>query len=261
MFAVFKTVSQICCFQQERKREAAEAESARRRYILEIVGHELRTPLSPIFTWTDTLNQHLHATPLANDPIVTQACAGLHRASRTLKRLVDDLNDYAALSHGKLSLKLSKVDLTCLLNDCIVSFGSRADAAKIRLHNQLACAPIHITGDETRLQQCVLNLLNNTLKFTPPGGVVTLSLAADEKNAFIEVRDTGDGIAMDKLSMLFEPFRQGENSNRSGNGGLGLGLAIVKSLVELHGGSIDAHSDGPGTGSSFRITLPLFAPR
>jgi signal transduction histidine kinase len=236
----------------EAERVAAEAEVSNRTLILEVVGHEMRSPLTPIFTWIDMLSNNIKAAS-PDVRLVEQACQGIKRSARTLKRLIDDLNDYNALTKGKLSINKVMIDARVLVEDCFDLIIPRASTAKITVRHELPDYPVMVNADEMRIQQCILNLLNNAVKFTPEQGAITLSLRATSDRAFIEVRDTGAGIARNQLGLLFVPFQQLDPMAKAG--GLGLGLAVVKSITELHGGTVSAESSGRGHGSVFKIEL------
>jgi signal transduction histidine kinase len=237
------------------RRHAVEDESDKRKLILELVGHELRSPLTPIFTWIDVLLHHANTPNTETIHLIEQACHGVQRSARTLKRLIDDLNDFNALANGKLSINRVTLDVRAVVEDCVEVCGSRATAAKISLTHHLPQNCVMIYADEMRLLQCLMNLLNNAIKFTPEGGRISVSVQHTGTHARIEVSDTGIGIPNEKLPAVFEPFRQLEPGTKAG--GLGLGLAIVKSIVGLHAGRATAHSEGPGRGTTIRMDFPV----
>ncbi|HYG77514.1 MAG TPA: HAMP domain-containing sensor histidine kinase [Planctomycetota bacterium] len=239
------------------ERAVVEDENAKRKFIVNVVGHELRSLLTPIITWIDLLVRQVKTGGPDTLHYVEHASFGLQRSARALKRLIDDLNDYAALSKGRLTIKHVPLDLRALVGDCMESFQPQADKAHIALKGEIIAQPVMVFADETRLQQCLLNLLNNTLKFTPQGGIVCVRLSVHGASAQLEVCDSGSGIAPSEIHLIFEPFQQLESGRAAG--GMGLGLAIVKSIVDLHGGNVVAESEGAGRGTTFRITLPLFS--
>lgn len=238
------------------QRAAIEDENSKGKYIVNVVGHELRSVLTPIITWIDMLVVQVKDGGPETTPYIVHAAMGLQRSTRSLKRLIDDLNEFAALSKGQLTIQFVPLDLRALLGDCLESFQPHAEKGQITLHGDIPERAVMVFADETRIQQCLLNLLNNTLKFTPSGGQVTVRLSIQEQKAQLEVADTGVGIKPELIHTIFEPFRQLESGRNAG--GLGLGLAIVKTIVELHGGNVMAESEGPGRGTLFRISLPIY---
>jgi two-component sensor histidine kinase len=229
-----------------------------RQFTLAVVGHELRSLLTPIVTWIDLLARSAKEDVGREQTVTLQhGCSGLQRSVRGLKRLVDDLNDYAALTRGKLTMRLIAQDLRAMVGDCMESFEPHAKKASIDLRLINCDQPLMVTADEMRLQQCLTNLLNNTIKFTPAGGSVEIRLSASGKRGIIEVSDSGKGMLPSELALLFEPFQQLEEGRNAG--GLGLGLALVKSIVEMHSGHIEAISAGRDKGTTFRIDLPLMS--
>lgn len=237
------------------KGKRAGGENTQREFTLAVVGHELRSQLTPVATWIDLLALTARTDATDKEHTVLHACCGLQRSVRSLKRLVDDLNDYAALTRDRLALRLVALDLRALAGDCVESFEPHARQAGVSLSVAACEQPLMVKADEIRLQQCLLNLLNNAIKFTPAGGAISVRLTRQDARGAIEVADTGNGMLPAELALLFEPFQQFENGR--GAGGLGLGLAIVKSIVRLHGGNIKVHSPGRGSGATFRIELPL----
>jgi len=229
-----------------------------RQFTLAVVGHELRSLLTPIVTWIDLIARTNRENRDQEQVSTLQhACGGLQRSTRGLKRLVDDLNDYAALTRGKLTMRLIVQDLRALVGDCIESFEPHAKKASIDLRLTSCDLPLMVSADEMRVQQCLTNLLNNTIKFTPAGGTVDIRLSNCNTRGIIEVTDSGKGMLPAELAQLFEPFQQMEDGRNAG--GLGLGLALVKAIVELHAGHIKALSAGRDRGTTFRIDLPLLA--
>jgi len=225
------------------------------RVTLEVVSHELRSGLTPLFTWLNVLNTQL-AHGLADQPeLLARACQGMQRSARTLKRLVDDLHEFAALSRGRISMVRAEADLNALAGACAAGLTPQAEAANVRLRFEPAAESVRVHGDETRLQQCIMNLLNNALKFTPEHGLITLRVSRENQDAVVEVSDTGMGISDADLARLFEPFWHRAKGSKAT--GLGLGLAIVKAIVETHGGTVEAFSSGDGQGSTFRLSLPV----
>jgi signal transduction histidine kinase len=162
---------------------------------------------------------------------------------------------------GKLQLDFRPIELAPLIEAAIDAIRPKADAKAISIHKLLAPANAIVTGDATRLQQIVWNLLSNAVKFTPGGGQLTVELRCAGRDAEIRVADTGEGISAEFLPHVFDRFRQADSSYTRRHSGLGLGLAIASHLVELHGGTIEAHSSGEGQGSTFTVRIPLAARR
>jgi len=173
-------------------------------------------------------------------------------------RLVDDLLDLSRIVHGKLALRFEAFDLREQVRLAAEAFEEAASLKRVRISAELPRAPVPMWGDGERIHQIVTNLVSNALKFTPAGGRVDVQLRVGDAVATIEVADTGDGIAVADLPIIWEPFRQGRHSPR--RGGLGIGLDLVRRLTELHRGRVAVNSPGPGRGSSFRIELPLSTP-
>jgi CheY-like chemotaxis protein len=185
--------------------------------------------------------------------------AVIDRQTAHLTRLVDDLLDVARISRGKIELQRARLDFTQLVRQTVDDFRSVLEGHQVTV--DLPGASIWIDGDATRLAQAVGNLLANAAKFTPEGGRIGIKLVKAGESAVLDVADTGVGIDAATRERLFEPFAQADRSLGRNRGGLGLGLALVKRLVELHGGRVDAESEGPGKGSHFSIAMPLGSPQ
>jgi PAS domain S-box-containing protein len=242
----------------DKKRSEDELKAAARRKdeFLAMLAHELRNPLAPISSAAQLLG---HA---ANDEKkVRLASEIIARQVNHLTGLVDDLLDVSRVTRGLVELQHEPVDLKAVLASAVEQARPLVEARKHRLDQRMdadpAAAPAWVDGDRIRLVQVVANLLNNAAKYTPQGGAISLSLEVAGGRAAISVRDNGIGIGAELLPQVFELFTQAERTPDRAQGGLGLGLALVKSLVGLHGGSVEAHSGGPGMGSTFRIVLPL----
>jgi signal transduction histidine kinase len=234
-------------------RAEAEAASRAKDEFLAMLGHELRNPLAPIRTGV-----HLLTTLPPGDERVPSVHQTIERQVTHMTRLVDDLLDASRVARGLVRLDPRPLDLRAVVRDVADDFRPQFEAAGISLHaTRQPDAPVPVDGDPTRLAQSLGNLLHNALKFTPSGGQVTVTLTTDPTHATLAVRDTGAGMAPDLLPRLFQPFSQGSQSLGRSSGGLGLGLALVRGLVSLHGGTVSAHSDGPTSGSTFTIRLPL----
>jgi signal transduction histidine kinase/ActR/RegA family two-component response regulator len=234
------------------RNEAEEANRLKDEFLI-TVSHELRTPLNAICGWA----QLLHMGKL--NPEKTQhAIATIERNAKAQAQLVNDLLDTSRIILGKLHLEPQPLNLTTVILSAIDSVRHAAEVKDIHLELQLANVE-PVLGDQNRLQQVVWNLLSNAVKFTPQGGRVEVQL--QQVNSLVEVivRDTGVGINAEFLPHVFDRFRQADGSTTRQFGGLGLGLAIVRHLVELHGGTVQADSDGEGKGATFTIKLPVIA--
>ncbi|MDZ8185799.1 MAG: ATP-binding protein [Nostoc sp. ChiSLP02] len=235
----------------------AEAETANRLKdeFLITVSHELRTPLNAIFGWA----QLLRGGKL-NQEKTQQAIATIERNAKAQAQLVNDLLDTSRIILGKLRLEPQPLNLTTVILSALDSVRHAAEAKEIDLQLQLTKVE-PVLGDQNRLQQVVWNLLSNAVKFTPQGGRVEVQLRQVNSVVELIVRDTGVGIKPEFLPHVFERFRQADGSTTREYGGLGLGLAIVRHLVELHGGTVQADSEGEGKGATFTIELPAIAHR
>lgn len=229
-----------------------EAANRSKDEFLATLSHELRAPLNVIRGWS----QMLRAGKL-DDATTVHALETIQRNTDAQTRLVNDLLDISRIIASKLSLEVEPVDLVSLIETVLDSFRVLADAQSIRVDVELDRTVPPTSGDPERLRQIFFNLFSNALKFTPPGGNVSIKLARLGSDTTISVSDTGQGISPDFLPYVFERFRQAESSTTRQHRGLGLGLAIVQHLVELHGGKVTAHSQGEGQGATFTVTLPL----
>jgi PAS domain S-box-containing protein len=232
-------------------REQLAQSDRRKTEFLATLAHELRNPLAPI-------SNGLHLLRLAGDDDGRQkAREMMDRQLRHLVHLVDDLLDIARISSNKVELRRERLELSSVLAGAMETSSTLVSANGHTLDVHLPDKSLCVYGDATRLAQIVSNLLNNAAKYTPHGGRIELSADAEDGHAVIRVKDTGIGIPQESLSKVFEMFTQiGRDAQRS-QGGLGIGLALVKRLVELHGGTVDATSEGPGLGSTFVVRLPL----
>lgn len=236
-----------------RKAEAALSEADRRKdEFLATLAHELRNPLAPIRTGVQLLKM-TRADPAQQERVLEI----VDRQTRQLAALVDDLLDISRIASGKLQLQIRRVELNAIVNDAVEASRGNIAAANHQLSIEMGGEPIGIEADPYRLAQVLSNLLNNAARYTPPGGSITLSAVRDGDMLLLTVRDTGVGIPPEMLERVFDMFTQIEHPER--DGGLGIGLTLVKSLVELHGGSIVAESEGLNRGSRFRIALPIIA--
>ena len=240
------------------QREQAEAALRRadrqKDEFLATLAHELRNPLAPIRSAVELIRRCAPA-----DPRIQRAREVIDRQATHLARMVDDLMDVSRITLGTVQLRREDLDLAAIAARAAESVRSSADGAGLKLEHHAPNVPVAVNGDATRLSQCIVNLLNNAIKFTPRGGSIALRVTRLGADAQVEVSDTGIGIAADSLQRIFEPFFQERPSGSHGNTGLGIGLALTRKLVALHGGSIEVTSAGPGKGSTFRIVLPAIA--
>ena len=240
----------------ERERAArAEAERAGRTKdeFLSTLSHELRTPLNAILGWSQLLRRDD-----VNEADLRQGLETIERNSRTQAQLIDDLLDMSRIIAGKIRLDVQRVEVLGVIDAAIDTCRHAADAKDVQLYKHAnATAEVSVMGDPNRLQQMVWNLLSNAIKFTPTGGRVDVTLSRFGELVEITVADSGVGIDPEFLPHVFERFRQGDSSTTRTHGGLGLGLSIVRQMTEMHGGTVHAHSDGPGHGATFRILLPV----
>jgi signal transduction histidine kinase/CheY-like chemotaxis protein len=236
------------------------AETQRRRTMdefLAMVSHELRTPLNAITGWAHMLKQGT-----LDRELVDKAVDIIIRNAGTQGRLVNDLLDMSRILSGHLRLDVQELQLIPVIEEVIETLRPVSAAKRVEIVPVLDPKAEPILGDATRMQQVVWNLLSNAIKFTPAGGRVTVSLERAGSHVRIVVADYGAGIRPAFLPHVFDRFRQGDAADAlPPHAGLGLGLAIVRHLVELHGGTVDAHSDGEGTGATFTVTLPWWNPR
>jgi PAS domain S-box-containing protein len=237
--------------EQEARRELEEASRLKDEF-LATVSHELRTPLTAIFGWAHMLrSESLDAETRA------RAVEIIERNARSQKQLIDDILDVSRIITGKVRINIRPVELLPVIEAAREAVQPAAAAKEIIFQLEYDYREASVIGDADRLQQVVWNLLSNAVKFTPAGGSISLRLARAGRHAEIRVRDTGEGIGPEFLPRVFERFSQADGSITREHGGLGLGLAIVRHLVELHGGSVRAESEGKGRGASFTVSLPL----
>ena len=224
----------------------------RKNEFIGVLSHELRTRSRRRVTASTSPDE---PRPAASS--TRRALAVIDRQVHQLTRLIDDLLDVTRIARGKVRLKREKVDLQALVRQVAEDHKAMFEKNGLELEVLLADEPLSVNADPARLTQIIGNLLQNAAKFTPRASRTTLSVRrADDLYAQVSVRDTGPGIAPEVLANLFEPFVQAEKTLERSAGGLGLGLALVKGLAELHGGSVAAHSEGPGHGVTFVVRLP-----
>lgn len=237
----------------DRTRAMRELQMSDRRKdeFLAMLAHELRNPLSPISSAAQLLRIG-RPTP----DLVQRASEIISRQVGHMTRLVDDLLDVSRVTRGLITLDQEVLDVDQVVATAVEQVRPQLQAQRHRLTVATATEPVRVHGDRTRIVQVIANILGNAAKFTPPGGDVALGIAIDPDTVEISVRDSGIGIEPDVLPYVFDLFSQGERTPDRSQGGLGLGLALVRSLVALHGGSVEARSDGPGTGSEIIVRLP-----
>jgi signal transduction histidine kinase len=220
---------------------------------LATLSHELRTPMTATLGWASML-----ANPSGlSDETRQLAVDTIEQSTRAQAKLIEDILDVSRISTGKLRLRLEQVDLARVVATAAEAVRPAAAAKNVRL--ELTLGELHgaVAGDPARLQQVIWNLLQNAIKFTPPGGSVDVTLVRNDSQAVLTVTDSGEGISADFLPFVFERFRQADSGAKRQYGGLGLGLTIVKTLIERHGGTVRASSPGPGKGATFTVVLPL----
>jgi signal transduction histidine kinase len=218
---------------------------------LATLSHELRTPLNAILGYAQMLNRGvLHGERQS------KAITVLTRNADALRQIIDDVLDVSRIISGKLRLNVQPVELEDVLKNAVATMQPAADAKGVSIQMIADPAMPVVSGDPDRLQQVVWNVLSNAVKFTARGGHVQLRLELVSSSVHIVVSDDGHGIDPAFLPHIFERFRQADSRFSREHGGLGLGLAIVRELVELHGGSVSASSDGPGRGAAFTVRLP-----
>jgi signal transduction histidine kinase/CheY-like chemotaxis protein len=219
---------------------------------LATLAHELRNPLAPISNAVRIMRLR---SP--SDPQLKQARDIIERQTQHLVRLVDDLLEISRIGRGHIHLQLQRVDLASAIATAVEASRSLIDAAEHTLSVVLPQHPLYVDGDPTRLSQIFANLLNNAAKYTPTRGRIELTVQADAGNVAVRVTDTGIGIKREMLGRIFDMFAQADVSLERRQGGLGIGLTVAQQLAQLHGGCIEAHSEGEQRGSTFTVHLPL----
>ena len=235
-------------------RAAAQAADRAKDEFLATISHELRTPLNAMLGWLTMLR-----TGKVREDRRAGALDVIERNARTQARLIEDLLDVSRIITGKVRIDLQPIEVGPIVQTVIEALRPGADAKGVQLHPSLTTASTAVMGDSARVQQIVWNLLSNAIKFTPPGGHVYTDVAVASGHVHLQVRDTGVGITPEFLPHVFERFRQADASTTRAHSGVGLGLAIVRHLVELHGGHIEAQSEGTDRGATFTVRFPLAA--
>jgi signal transduction histidine kinase len=234
------------------ERKQAERKNHAKDEFLAMLGHELRNPLSAIASAAALIG-----LVGGGNEALARATAIIERQTQHLSRIVDDLLDLSRAMSGKLLLNKQSLDLASLVNSCLDTYKTTGRTDNYRLLLQLE--PGSVDGDQTRLEQVISNLVDNALKYTPAGGKIEITTECTAATLVLTVRDSGVGISPELLPHVFDVFVQGAITLDRAQGGLGIGLALVRRLVELHGGSVSAHSEGPGMGSTFVVRLPAMA--
>ncbi|MFZ6680621.1 hybrid sensor histidine kinase/response regulator [Undibacterium sp. Tian12W] len=239
-----------------RQRQYAMREVDRRKdEFLAMLAHELRNPLAPISAASDLLN-----FPNLTPERIKRTSEVISRQVKHMTGLIDDLLDVSRVSRGLVTLKEEVLDARHVATNAIEQVRPLLDARRHHLTLQTTSVPVYIKGDPKRLIQILSNVLNNAAKYTLEGGEITLSMDSDADSIVFTIRDNGIGIEPNTINCIFDMFAQAERSSDRTQGGLGIGLALVQNLVQLHGGTVTANSDGLGLGSKFTITLPRFYP-
>ena len=236
----------------ERANEALRDADKRKDEFLATLAHELRNPLAPIRNALEIMR-----LGPANPQAAERAREIVERQVGQMVRLINDLLDVSRITRGKLALKVEPVSLREAIETALETSRPLLDEAGVKLELVLPDEPVHVRGDRLRLAQVFANLLNNSAKYTEPGGAVTLTASRDGSDAVVRVRDTGVGVPPEVLPRIFELFTQVDRTLNRAQGGLGIGLALVKQIVSLHGGTVAVQSDGVGKGAEVVVRLPV----
>ncbi|HET6433100.1 CheR family methyltransferase [Dyella sp.] len=237
-------------------REAAQQASRLKDEFLATMSHELKHPLNLMLMNAELLSM---LPEIKQNEAARRAASVVRSSILSQGKIIDDLLDLSRISTGKFALALGAVDLSESVRRLAAANGEEAGRRDISFEMKMPDEPVVVTADQVRIDQIIWNLLSNALKFTPAGGRVTLTLAVTDAQAVLAVRDNGRGITQDQLEQVFEMFHQGNSQANRDAGGLGIGLALVRQLVGLHGGTVEAASDGAGKGATFTVRLPLGA--
>ena len=235
--------------------QALRSADRRKDEFLATLGHELRNPLAPIMNSLEILK----LSGAFDNSRTQQACAVMERQVHHLNRLVDDLLEVSRITRGIIEVTKEPLDLTSIVKAAIETSRPVLDNLRHELTAEFDPEPICVGGDPVRLTQVFANLLNNAAKYTNHGGHIQVSTRRDNGDAIVSVKDNGIGISPTVLTQVFDMFMQVDRSTRRSQGGLGIGLTLVKSLVGMHGGTVEARSDGPGLGSEFIVRLPVIS--
>jgi PAS domain S-box-containing protein len=260
---VFRDISERKRMELERERLLANAQAAQKEAeqanrlkdeFLATASHELRTPLTAVVGWSRMLR-----TGKLDAENRARALESIERNAILQTKLIDDLLDVSRIITGKLTLDRRPLEMVHVVSDAVNTVRPAADAKNITIETSFDAEAGPVFGDANRLQQVVWNLLSNAVKFTPKNGRIEVALRRVNSQIEISVCDSGEGISSEFLPYVFDRFRQGDGKTTRSHSGLGLGLAIVRQLVELHGGTVNAHSDGPGCGAVFKVRLPILS--
>lgn len=236
----------------QKKAEAVAREAIERRdQFLAILSHELRNPLSAVLNGAYVLSGRLDDRPAVREP-----CRVIQRQAKQMARLLDDLLDVSRITQGRIEIRREPTDLRGAIESAVEVMRPQIEARDLALQVHLDHRPLFVFGDAARLEQIAVNLLTNAMKYTPAGGEIRLSAMREEGRIVLRVADSGHGIAPEMLDRIFELFVQAGKPIDRADGGMGVGLTLVRSLVDLHGGTIAAFSEGPGKGSEFVVQLP-----
>ncbi len=254
----FATVSQDITerrrLEDELRKAAADLSDADRRKdeFLATLAHELRNPLAPLRNMLEILKRSG-----CDEATLSRATSTMERQLGQLVRLVDDLLDLSRITHNRIELRRSRIDLSSIIEQAVQANEPVAKAGQHELTVSLPPGPIYLDADSVRLSQVFGNLLNNSCKYTNPGGAIRISAEQDGHEAVVTISDNGIGIPQEKLESIFEMFSQVDRSLEKSQGGLGIGLTLVKRLVEMHGGTVQARSGGINQGAEFIVRLPI----
>jgi two-component system CheB/CheR fusion protein len=239
----------------ENELQESNARHQQRDTFVGTIAHEMRNPLGPLHMALELMKRVPDEANRYGEMLRV-----MDRQLGFLRRLVEDLVDVTRVHAGKLSIAYAVVELQSLLNEAMESCRAAAEGKGIAMHAVLPEVPIHVEVDPQRLQQVVVNLLNNAIKFTAPGGGSWVTATADQTHVMLYVKDNGRGIAAELLPKIFDVFTQAQGSGSERGAGLGIGLTVVKEIVSLHQGSVEVRSEGPGKGSEFIVRIPLRQP-
>ena len=260
---VFRDITERRRLESEQERLLASAQAAQQEAeqanrlkdeFLATASHELRTPLTAVVGWSRLLR-----TGKLDAENSARALEAIERNATLQTKLIDDLLDVSRIITGKLSLDRRPIEMAHVVSDAVNTVRPAADAKNITIDTTFDADAGPVLGDANRLQQVVWNLLSNAVKFTPKNGRIGVALMRVDSQVEISVRDSGEGINPEFLPYVFDRFRQADGKTTRSHSGLGLGLAIVRQLVELHGGTVYAHSEGPGRGAMFTLRLPVLS--
>jgi signal transduction histidine kinase len=236
---------------EQEQRSKAEAANRAKDEFLATLSHELRTPLNVMLGWVQLLKKNGK-----NEEIYERAIDAIERSARAQTQLVDDLLDITRIASDGFELTLVSVDMKALVEAGVDGMRPVAEDRDINLNLHSTDSPVLVSGDADRLPQVLNNLLSNAVKFTPLRGSVTVDLIDTANEVVLKVTDTGKGIDADFLPHIFDRYSQETGTKTNRKGGLGLGLAIAHRIVEMHGGTITAESEGEGKGATFTVRLP-----